>query len=185
VFNLTGGQQMYTLGKGGNLNAPRPVSIKNAVAITAQGLSLPMELVSSEDWAAIVEKTVSGTVPRKVYCDFAYPLANVYIWPVPSGSPQLSLYTWHQFDQFAALTDTFDLPPGYERAIRFNLAIEMAPEYGRPASAELAAKAQEALQSLRMLNRPPVEGVAAERLALAGVTQQLAGQPPQAPAGRE
>jgi hypothetical protein len=174
VYNLSSGTQAYTLGVGGSLSGPRPVSIKNVAAIHSSGLAIPMDVVSSEDWAAITEKSVAGTLPRKLYCDFAFPQANVLIWPVPSGTPQISIYSWSQFTTYVNPTDAFTMPPGYEIAVRYNLAVAMAPEYGRPASQELVGLAMSSLQALQALNRPPVEGAADEQIARAQVAQQVA-----------
>ena len=40
------------------------------------------------------------------------------------------IFSWKQLQQFAALTTALALPPGYKRAIEYNLAIEYGPEFG-------------------------------------------------------
>lgn len=178
VVNLSNGTQTYTVGIGGALNIPRPVSLLSVAAVSSSGLALPMELIGAEDWGAIVEKTVSGTMPRKLYNNNAYPLATFYIWPVPSGVPQLDIYAWIQLTQFVAISDAFDFPPGYELAIVSNLAMQIAPEYGRGVTADLGRMAQASLMNLQKLNLPPIPGNAEEAMARVQASASVPGMPP-------
>src|SRR6266699_7095490 len=56
-FPLVAGQQVYTLGAGGNFNIPRPSRIERMsivnLANPAQPLELPMEMLSDEDWQTV------------------------------------------------------------------------------------------------------------------------------------
>jgi hypothetical protein len=45
---------------------------------------------------------------------------------------------------FDAASDDWDFPRGWGNAIKLNLAVQLAPEYGRKVSPELAANAQTA-----------------------------------------
>jgi hypothetical protein len=80
-----------------------------------------------------------------IYCDYAMPVATVFVFPRPrftgSPAPQLELYTWVPLQQFADLVTSYALAPGYERAVIYNLAVELAPEFGaqiQPAVSEVA-----------------------------------------------
>lgn len=173
LLNLSNGTQTYTVGVGGTFNIPRPVAIKSAAIITgAGGFSIPLQLIGPDDWTRLTEKSITGQVPLKMYNDWQYPLSNFSFWPIPgSPTPQLDMYSWFPLNTFVALTDTFDMPPGYEMAIRANLGIFMAPEYGRPVSQETMLAATDAKSKLGNLNRPPIPGVA--EMAEAAVDPRL------------
>lgn len=48
-----------------------------------------------------------------------------------------------------ALGDTFSIPGRHIRAITYNLAVELAPEYGRPVAAPIVTAAADGLETLR------------------------------------
>jgi hypothetical protein len=54
--------------------------------------------------------------------------------------------------QFASLDQTINLPEGYEAGLRFNLAVNLAPEYGRPIDQTVIGNAQNFKASLVQLN---------------------------------
>lgn len=153
TFPLVAGTQDYTIGDGGDFDSPRPERITRAGVIQSNGIRNELQIITSDDWAAIPEKNVSALVPRVLYNDHDYPLSTLHLWPKPSGTPTLDLYAWEQFTPFAAATDTFDMPPGYWDAIRFNLAIRLANEWGRSITQELGAQAQAYKQSLIVLHK--------------------------------
>jgi len=144
--------QTYTWGSGGTWSTARPLRLLSAESIY-QGVYRPVDLISYAEWQGIPERSVSGNVVQKIYLDNAYPLATASLWPKPaSSSTSLELVSLKALSGFVNLTDNVDFPPGYERALRFGLALDLAPEYGQPMTPELMALAAQAKQSIVSLN---------------------------------
>ena len=153
TFPLTG-LLSYTIGTGGTFNTPRPVKIETASVIDSAGAGRPVKLGTVEEWVSYADKTRSGVYADLLYFDGAYPQATIYLIPKPQTGSSLELYSYKPLVQFATLTDTIALPPGYERALIMALALELWNQYrqGDP-PASLVAKAQEAKQSIFGLNQ--------------------------------
>lgn len=160
-WGLIASQQSYTIGTEGapNFNGNRPLSIRSATIILSSGRQVSVKIVPVEEYSQLREPLAQG-IPRRLYDDGNYPLATLWLHPVPNQNFSLILYTWLQLVVFASLTDTFDLPPGYQRAIRLNLAVELAARMGRPLDPTLKSNADQAKEALRGLNAPPVFGMA-------------------------
>lgn len=162
---LTATQQSYTIGAGGNFNTTRPIAIRSANIITlAGGFVHPLELVDQVGWSAMPGRSRQANIPLKLWYESLYPLGKIWLWPVPNAAATLELYSWVQIAQFAALTDNFDLPPGYEQALIKNLALELAPQFERQPSQALINNAASAKAAISGVNAPPIPG-AAEELA--------------------
>lgn len=153
THTLTPGLSPHTIGTAGTFNTTRPVRIERA-SIYATGSETPLELLSDAEWQATQGKASAGT-PSSLWVESAYPLMKLHFHPVPSAADTLVLYTWQQLGRFASTGTTVDLPPGYARAIRSNLAVELAPEYGVSVSAELGSIASESKATLKRLNQRP------------------------------
>ena len=145
----------------------RPTRIKSAQVVSTGGATQAPALVDALGWAGVGDKTRTGLFAEVLYCDYAYPSATVSLSPRPTGGT-LEVYSFKPLTAFSALSATIDLPPGYERALRTNLAIELAPEYGRPVTQELAAMAADAKNAITQLNSV----VLGEQQAGAGATAQ-------------
>ena len=159
TFNLVGGQQTYTMGVGGNFATSRPQKIEYA-AVKDVGLSTPSEfplsLLTVDEWSNIPTKSLSGGLPTKLYCDYANPLSNLILWPAPSVSKQIVITSWKPLTRFATIGALVDFPPGYAKALRYNLAIELCPEYGKSASPEVIQGAMEAKENIKRMNNKPL-----------------------------
>jgi hypothetical protein len=138
---LTASTGTYTIGTGGTLNTTRPVKIESAGVIQSNGLRDTLKLIGSAEWAAIGEKGTVAVRPLVLFNDNQYPLASLNIYPKPSGTPMLDLWMWEELAPYVALTDTFDLPPGYFQAVYYNLAIHLAVMFGKPISEGLKGEA--------------------------------------------
>ncbi len=153
-------QQSYTLGTGGDFNIPRPASIDAMSAILlnnpANPVEVPLAMYSVQNWQTDVPvKVVDGTFPQLVYDDGGFPLRTLQFWPIPSTQPNsCRIYSWQALTQPAALNTTISFPPGYQEAFRFNLAVRLAPDYGREASASVQAIAVKSLARLKSINAP-------------------------------
>lgn len=145
------GQASRTIGSGGDFDTTRPVRIDSAVQVV-DGISHPIDPISDRQYRAIADKATSSTLAQRVYCDAGYPLATLYLWPVPSAVADIRLHTWQRIESFATQTETVQLPPGYQRAVEYNLAMDLAPEYERPVSAAVARIAADSLRTLKTAN---------------------------------
>lgn len=156
VFNPPIGQQVYTIGIGGDINTQRPVIIESAKMRQNSGSSNDLDIYvckSYKDYADITTKNVSSTLITAVYLDATWPLGNLYVWPVLSSSAySLVLWLWTSLPTYSTIDDDLALPPGYERALRANLAVELAPRYGREIMPALAKIAVESKGQLKRLN---------------------------------
>jgi hypothetical protein len=83
-----------------------------------------------------------------------YPDIEMVIYPVP-----LRLLEWHfisveKLTQPALLSTEMSFPPGYLRAFRYNLACELAPEFGVEPSPTVSRIAMYSKRNLKRINNP-------------------------------
>lgn len=153
THTLTPSLAPHTMGTGGTFNVTRPVRIERA-SISASGGEMPIQLLSDAEWQNTQGKTSVGT-PTALWVETAYPLLKLHLNPIPNAADTLVLYTWQQLSRFAATSDTFALPPGYERALQWALAKELAPEFGVALAGEAADNANESKSTIKRLNAKP------------------------------
>ena len=63
-----------------------------------------------------------------------------------------SLKPFTETSSFDALTSTLAFPPNYEEPIVYNLAVRIAPDFGKSISVEIAAIASDGYDNLVTLN---------------------------------
>lgn len=133
---LTANQGTYTIGSGGDIDETRPMAIKTAY-VTISNLSYPpMELIDETEYARITQKTLGGQRPVYLYYNPASPLGTIKLHPLPNGSETLYLEVWQKLASFTSLTQTIQLPEGWELGIQKNFECMIAPSYGKTASPE-------------------------------------------------
>lgn len=140
-FMLIPTQQSYTLGnlKGTeNFLLPRP-SRRPVVSILYSAsqqtpVELPMDMYDDTQWQGIANKSTPSILPQVCYIETNMPDMQLNFWPIPTQANPVILYLWQVLAQFPNLQTTFTFPPGYARAIRFNLAMELFAEFSGDAS---------------------------------------------------
>jgi hypothetical protein len=152
-FTLAVGQQTRTLGVGGNFNAARPIKIERMALVTVSNPSYetPIEIVDQDKWSSISVKSTSGD-PVKCWIDYGYPLITLSFYPVPATANKVALYLWSAMTAFATLDTVVSLAPGFAKALRYNLAVELAPEYGKTPSEDLVEQAEVAKEKIKRAN---------------------------------
>lgn len=151
-FTLTIGQKSYTIGTGGNFNTARPMEISSAllqIDDTNPTMELGIEILNLDQYNAIPLKDTQSSLPRKLYYDNAYPLGNISLYPVPDTARSIVICSTKPLAEFSSLSGTVDLAPGFSRAIIYNLAIDLAPEYGKAVSQEVLGVAIQAKSSVK------------------------------------
>lgn len=155
TFSLVNGTASYLIGAGQTFNTTRPNKIDSAYVRDTASNDFDVRLINSEEYGNIAEKTLTG-VPSRMYYNAAYPYATMYFWPVPDAAYTLGLNQWKQISTFTDLVTTITLPPGYEMALRYCLAVELAPEFGKVVTADIASGAQQHKSAImRINNRKP------------------------------
>ncbi len=149
------GNASRTWGSGGNFSTARPLRLLNA-AILSGGVEYPLKVLTPQEWADTAQKTLTSTIPTRVYLDPTMTTATVYLWPVPSATVTFVPYSEKPLTAFALSSTTFTFPPGYYRALRYNLAIEIATEYGKAVSAEVAKIAGDSKEIIQRANIKPL-----------------------------
>lgn len=158
VFPLVPGQQAYTMGVTGNFNTSRPLKIEAAL-IQVTGSSQPPELalqvLNMEQFASIVVKGVTSSIPTYLYCEGTNPLETLNLWPIPSTLQSIVLYSWKPLSTFPDINTDVVFPPGYDEALIYNLAIRLAPEYGKSTPGEVMQIATDAKAAIKRMNTKP------------------------------
>lgn len=153
-FTLTAAQPSYTWGTGGDWNTARPTEILQCSFTLASVVDVPVGVVTYDDYEAIRIKSLVTGLPRIVYPDYAFPLCRVYVHPQSSGGI-LNFQSYKPWTEFLYPEQEVLLPPGYFRALRFNLAVELAPEYQRDPGAVVVNTAASSLSKIKTLNYKP------------------------------
>lgn len=152
-LTLSSGTSSYTVGASGTLNTTRPVEILNAYIVDSN-ISYPVEIISESEYAAISDKTLSGDWPTHLLFrpTAASSQATVIVWPVQNATRTLKLTTRVAVSSFASSATTVTLPPGWEKALAFNLAIDIAPEYETEPSQAVLKGAKDSLALIKRAN---------------------------------
>ena len=167
VHDLVSGTATYTIGVGGDFDQDRPLVIDAASLIEDPSATDPVERrlgapMTREQYQAIPQKSIDGT-PRAYYYDYAFDgtgLGNVTLYPTPdSSTPDFVIYCRKHLQQIevADLASDLILPPGYRRMLKYNLAVEVAPAFGVPVTAEVAMIARESKGDVFGANWRPSE----------------------------
>ncbi len=156
AFTATGAVS-YTVGTGGNFNIARPDRIEYAyfrglnTAVPNQ-VDYPMQILESrEDYSRISLKRLASFA---YYCfyDSGYPLGSFYPWPLLSSQYEMHIVTKAVLGSLAALATTVVLPPEYEEALQWNLALRLLPLFQLPPNETVTAMAKASLETIRGAN---------------------------------
>lgn len=158
-YSWASGAGSKTIGNGGDFSASRPARIEKDGNFfrTSDDIDYPVAVHSREEYDGIQQKTAAGSVPEYLFHDEGFPLITLYAYPVPSQTLTLYLNTWKALQQFTSLTSSINLPPGYQAAIEYNLAIWIAPEHGKAAKAaanDIKAQAAILKTAIKSVNQP-------------------------------
>lgn len=142
----------------GQFNFALPTRITNGFSriITQANLDYPFEILTQDQYANIGIKNLPGPWPTGVYYNRQYPIGYLYAWKVPQTNAELHLWCDYNITKFGTLSDTLAAPEGYARMLKYNLALDLAPRYGKPITPDLMRAAQLSKAAIKALNtRPP------------------------------
>jgi hypothetical protein len=135
----------------GVVQTERPSRIVD-MFVRSNGLDFPIEQISRADYEAISLKSLVGGYPAMCWYNPTAGNGMVNLWPGASAGQTIYFTAEQMLQQFDTINETFNLPPNYKRAIIYNLAIELAPQYGVEPSATVQRIASVSKRSIKRLN---------------------------------
>lgn len=169
TFSLVAQTREYTIGDGGDFDTVRPIRLINA-NLKRDSRDYPLKVVERSNYNKIGRKQTSGRSFAITYQP-EYPLGKIALFFTPdSSSDQLFLSTQKQLESFPSLTTKVNFAPGYNRAVKYNLAIELAGEFGRGATLDptIIAIAKVGKDNIKNVNSEPIPRVPLESAEATG-----------------
>jgi len=154
TFNLTSASS-YLIGSGQTFNTTRPVFIAEAF-VSSGDIDYPLVITTQETYDSESFKTATG-IPQYLVYNNNYPYGTITLYPVPSGVQTITILSEKPLTEIATLDTSLSFPPGVERALQKNLALDLAPQYSQPITPELKEAAVTSLAAIRVAvirNRP-------------------------------
>ena len=145
-----------TLGPTGDIVGLRPVLVDDATYFRdpANGISYGLKLINQQQYNGIAVKTVTSTYPQVMWVNMTYPNIEMYVYPVPTRALEFHIVSVDELSTPANLATDLAFPPGYLRAFRYNLACEIAPEFGVEPSRQVQRIAMTSKRNLKRINNP-------------------------------
>jgi len=150
-----------TLGPSGSLvrlngTAVRPILVDDATYFRdpQTNVSYGIKLINQQQYDGIAVKTVTSTYPQVMFVNMTYPDIDIYIYPKPTRLLEFHFISVEELSEPATLATILAFPPGYLRAFTYNLAMEIAPEFGVEPSEQVKRIAMTSKRNLKRINNP-------------------------------
>jgi hypothetical protein len=156
VFSWTPGFITRTLGPTGDFVGNRPILIDDSTYFRdpASGISFGIKLINQQQYNGIAVKTVTSTYPQVMFVNMTYPNITMTVYPVPTKVLEWHIISVQELTTPALLSTPLAFPPGYLRAFKYNLACELAPEFGVEPSPTVQRVAMTSKRNLKRINNP-------------------------------
>jgi hypothetical protein len=156
VFTWPAGEYIRTLGPTGNFIGLRPVLLDEATYFRDPGtnVSFGIKFINQQQYNGIAVKTVTSTYPQVIFVNMGFPDVTMSIYPRPTRDLEWHFISVQELSNPATLATDLFFPPGYLRAFTYNLAMEIAPEFGVEPSPQVQRIAMTSKRNLKRINNP-------------------------------
>jgi hypothetical protein len=156
IFLWPPGELNRTLGPTGDFVGNRPVLLDDATYFRdpQTNVSYGIKFITQQQYDGIAVKTVTSTYPQVIFTNMTYPNIDMYVYPKPLRELEWHFISVEELTQPALLATSLTFPPGYLRAFRYNLACEIAPEFGVEPSPQVQRIAMYSKRNLKRINNP-------------------------------
>jgi hypothetical protein len=155
IFSWPSSEIKRTLGPTGDFVGNRPVQLLDSTYyIAPSGVSYGIKFINQDQYDGIAVKTATSTFPQVIFVNNTYPDVEMYVYPKPTQTLEWHFISVEELTQPATLATELHFPPGYMRAFTYNLAMEIAPEFGVEPSPQVQRIAMTSKRNLKRINNP-------------------------------
>ena len=156
VRNWLPNQISNTLGPTGSLVGQRPILVDDATYFRdpSNNISFGIKLINQQQYDGIAVKTVTSTYPQVMWVNMTYPDIELYVYPVPTKVLEFHFVSVEPLLSVSSLSTDITMPPGYLRAFKYNLALEIAAEFGITPNPQVSRIAMTSKRNLKRINNP-------------------------------
>ena len=156
TFTWPASEITRTLGPSGNFIGLRPVLLDDSTYYRDPGtnVSFGIKFINQQQYNGIAVKTVTSTYPQVIFVNNTFPDITMTVYPRPTRDLEWHFVSVQELDNPATLATDLFFPPGYLRAFTYNLAMEIAPEFGVEPSPQVQRIAMTSKRNLKRINNP-------------------------------
>lgn len=135
---------VYRIGSGQTIDIPKPLRVIQAWNTTGN-IDTPMRILTKSEYNMLGNKQSVGT-PIQCYYDPQLNYGDLHLFPIPDATVAtnytVSFIYQRPFEDFVTSTDNPDFPQEWLEALKYGLAVRLAPEYGLPIEQRQALRAE-------------------------------------------
>lgn len=154
IFTWPANEKTRTLGPTGDFVGNRPVLIDDSTYFTYNNVSYTPQIINQAMYNGIPVKNSTSTFPQVLWVNYGMPDVTMTVFPVPTQALIWHIVSVEELTQPATLATTLVVPPGYLRAYNFNLAVEIANQFGIEAPPTVKRIAETSLRAIKRINNP-------------------------------
>ena len=148
AFTLTAALNPHSIGPGGAIDTVQPMKIE-ALVLNDGAADYDVDvLFTAQEYQKIRVKGLTAR-PERVWFERGLTTGSLYFDFVPDAAYTGSMLSLKPITRFASLSTDLPVPEQYELALTFNLAVLLAPEYGKEAPGTVQRFAESSLRIIK------------------------------------
>ena len=153
---ITQGDDYLSVEDGNPPTAQRPILLEDSTFFRdpTTNVSYGIKFINQLQYNNIAVKTVQSTYPQVMFVNMTFPDITLSVYPVPNRLLEFHFISVQPLANPTTLETDLAFPPGYLRAFRYNLALELAPEFNVEPPPEVRRVAMYSKRNLKRINNP-------------------------------
>lgn len=164
-YPVTAGKKVYSIGPANaDWIGVRPIRLVSANIRVSGNLDIPIQILETQQYQGIPVKDVPGPQSTSLYYDPQLPNGFVSLYPVPNAVFSVVLVYDGIFQRVTLDTTLDGFMDGMIAALRYNLAVDLSPEYGKTPSQIVVGRATAYKGAVKSRNLKALDAVQDWRL---------------------
>jgi hypothetical protein len=150
-FSVVAGDAEYTVGTSGQWDTARPIGVASCFLRDADDYDWLVQIIASKDYRKYHNKAYLARPTELIFVP-EYPLAKIIFNSVPPTNYDAYFEFQKNFSEFATTAANVALPPEYNEALVYNLAVSLSEDWGRNINQSVFAQAMRTRDVIKSLN---------------------------------